>query len=1446
MKKYSLLIVTIVLSLAFGRLVMNYSDRYQSIEGVVTLNEGVSQKALADAIMLKNYLPENYDAEFAARHICSVLAKGESLSSLYDLNKRVWRIPADSIKTLDPASHYYKILQDELVSMGVDDQFRALNKSSLSSAVTVQSGQGGSISVSVNREVKGAGNIAKLLGRDENPCADVVVRLEKHYIDTLGKTGTEVLAYAKTDASGMVSFNGLPLYDSYSVIPIKEGYEYGSSKGTTGGTLEQVGDDGHLECSFIENVHSIKAFSTLTLKNIKSDHVITVRSLKSFFKTMAVYMGVFILAWWGLFVLYRRRHRGADGSMISVMMALTGICLLMMFSMNDPLNDKLIGVDMAQGVIAGIFVMILLQAVDFKAFYQDRCRLPFDIPAAFIKWIFKPYRMKVAGQAETLADASAGVARKIWALVPIVLYLPLMLLDLLQITRLYPKVDALFARLPKGFGYMLVAVLLTMLLFTPLGVAVGGMKVNLNIGILFQPSEIAKYLIVIFMAAFFCANAETIVRFSQKGNVDLFGVKMRMLGGIVLGLGFLMGMYLLLGDMGPSMVIAFTFIIMYSAIKSKVDIEGLDEKKQLKHILTCDLAMLVYGIVSFIVMLYVGSLFGLMWLFCLAWFLLWIGIGLLKKQIFESAIVFNLIIAAFIFGASVMGAIPGLDSVADRLESRNEMCTNTWGVLPIGGLEADPGENTQVAEGLWGLASGGLTGQGIGKGSPNVIPAFHTDMILASIGEQFGFIGLLIVVALLALLLRKSILHGYKSANPFAFYICLGIAVVTGVQFVIIALGSTGIIPLTGVTVPFFSFGKVSMILNLAAFGIVLSIAGRNADQTRRATEMEDMRRRQMSRYDYSISIISMVFCILAVFILGVFINYTFLDRDDTLIRPVYVNNVNGMPVVEYNPRIAMVAQKMPIGTIYDRNGIILATSDVNEIKAHKDDYLSFGVDSAALETHLKSRLRRYYPFGDHLFFMLGDYNTQFMFTSSGSRGYMAEAEHLSYLRGYNDRLQLNGEYVKVTLQSDEFRPGKYFANDSTYIQKEVQIRDYSPLLPTLKTGEQIGTNPQDLQLTLDARLQTMIQNELEKFVQNNPSLKHKNYIRVSAVILDAKNGDMLASAIYPLPDQDMLSEMTDRELNVYSDNNRKADWTAYSDMDLGLMYETAPGSTAKMLTAMAGLKQYGRNIVNTSIYIDPKEIIRVKEPDGYLNMADALMHSSNPYFIHLLNSRDLYEPLVNIYSTIGCDIDNIDPKYLQDNDRSLWKEGALELTKGAVKRYERYMESDERMKLNNGRFPTCWAWAWGQGGANSLKASPLAMARGISIAANGGQIAQTKYVMDGNKTVKTTQVLERSAALELKKMLNNNVYAYSSFNDVQGKEFIGGKSGTPQRDLIGVSDNVSDGWFICYIDNVTLDGEKTSLAVAVRLERGGGSSSAAKITTEAVLPTLRSLKYIK
>ena len=388
----------------------------------------------------------------------------------------------------------------------------------------------------------------------------------------------------------------------------------------------------------------------------------------------------------------------------------------------------------------------------------------------------------------------------------------MLILDIIRVTSLNKAISTSLDKLPKGTGYLLTALVLTVLLFF-FGHEVGGMKVNLVFGRLkFQPSEIAKYLITFFMAAYFSINANKIVQYSEKGNAKLFGAKLRMMMSILIGLGLLMGLYLVLGDMGPALVLAFTFIILYSVIKSKVDLEGITSEDQLKKIFTCDFAMLVYGVISFTMFLYIDSYLGNMGIFCIAWFVVWIILGITKQQIHETPIFFNFIVAAFIFGGSLLDKVPGLESVAERLDSRNEMCSNTWGTLPIDGDIADAGENTQVAEGLWGLASGGLWGQGLGNGSTHFIPAFHTDMILESIGEQMGFVGIFIIILLLAILLRRTIVVGYETSHPFTFYLCLGIAIVTAIQFVIISLGSTGIIPLTGVTVPLLSYGNVSMI----------------------------------------------------------------------------------------------------------------------------------------------------------------------------------------------------------------------------------------------------------------------------------------------------------------------------------------------------------------------------------------------------------------------------------------------------------------------------------------------------------------------------------------------------------------------------------------------------------------------------------------------------------
>ena len=1374
MKKLPLLIITIVFFAVFGILAMNYQDRYANDGRTLVLDEDISDSLLQAAIIHKGYLPSEDDAAFAARHIASILRKGESLGSLYDLNKRVWKIPADSI-ALNGSDYYREQLLWENQRMGQDDEFKSLNPMALNSISVVDAESKGQIKIQID-------------GYDR-PASDVVVRLYEHYIDETGQPLRKIVAYTKTDSEGHAEFRGLPENASYSVIPIKEGYEYGSSQGTVGGTLENVGDDSCLKCRFTEKIHSLKVFDTISLRNIKSDHVIVVRSLNSFIITMAIYVALIFAAWWLLFIIYTKRNRNAVTSLINLMACLTGICLLMMFSMNDPLNDRLLGVDMSQGILAGIAVMMLLQKIDFKAFYQDRCRVPFDIPAAIIKWMFKPFGKKLG---------------------------------------------SFFDRLPKGWGYMFTAVFLTLLLFTPLGASVGGMKVNLNIGIVFQPSEIAKYLIVIFMAAFFCANADTIVKFSQKGNVDLFGVKMKMLAGILLGLGFLMGLYLLLGDMGPSMVLAFTFIIMYSVIKSKT-----------QNIWSSDLAMLAFGVLSFIVMLAVGNMLGCMWLFCILWFVLWLLIGRIRKQFFESAFVFNLIIAAFIFGSSILGMIPGLGSVAERLESRNEMCTNTWGVLPLDGDIADPGENTQVAEGLWGISSGGFFGQGIGEGSPNVIPAFHTDMILASIGEEFGFVGLLVVVLLMALLLRRTILHGYATSNPFTFYLCLGIAVVTGVQFIIIALGCTGIIPLTGVTVPFFSFGKVSMILNLAAFGIVLSISGMKSEST--TEEIAQMRRREMSRYDYSISLISMVYSVMALFILGVFLNYTLISREKTLIRPVYVNNVNGMPVVEYNPRITRMAETMPIGNIYDRNGIILATSDANQIIRHRDKYIAYGADAETFDKISKSRLRRYYPFGDQLFYMLGDYNSRLFFTSGDQRGYLAEARHLSELRGYDDRMKVGEEYVKVDLVSEEFRPGRYFDNDSILVVRGVQLRDYSPLF------DQRDTKPNDIQLTIDARLQTLIQNELDKFV-NTPSHKYtwldpvkntyssktyqdNNQLRISVVVLDAKNGDLLTSAVYPLPDQKRLMSLSDAELMKYDDLSKDNTWKSYTDMDLGLLYPTQPGSTAKVMSSMAALISDGLVVSDDLKYFNsPEERVGYEYKDNlnkYLTMRRALSLSSNNFFINLVNDKDLYDELAKVYSLVGARLQYeqsyslfFDPDYDNGIDTVMTM-----LSKHAVSTYDKYVKDIPNKGRKKLSMHAAWQLAWGQG---EVTASPLTMARVASIVANGGSMPVTRYMMQ-----------DAISNVELKGMSQQDLKYLKECMGEEGRSHdfdakVYGKTGTAQRN-ISKKYKEQDGWYMGYCEGI--DGP---IAFAVRLERGPGSGSAVTVTKQVVIPALKKLNYIK
>lgn len=136
-------------------------------------------------------------------------------------------------------------------------------------------------------------------------------------------------------------------------------------------------------------------------------------------------------------------------------------------------------------------------------------------------------------------------------------------------------------------------------------------------------------------------------------------------------------------------------------------------------------------------------------------------------------------------------------------------------------------ENFQVYHAMISIGSGGLFGKGIGKGPHNhldYLPERHNDFIFAVIGEEWGFLGSSIVLGLYVLLIALVLGVGRRTRDPFGRLLCGGIAAMFGAQILLNTGVATGIVPVTGVTLPFLSFGGSSMLASFIALAIVLSV----------------------------------------------------------------------------------------------------------------------------------------------------------------------------------------------------------------------------------------------------------------------------------------------------------------------------------------------------------------------------------------------------------------------------------------------------------------------------------------------------------------------------------------------------------------------------------------------------------------------------------------------
>ncbi|SYX83692.1 putative lipid II flippase FtsW [Paenibacillus alvei] len=140
------------------------------------------------------------------------------------------------------------------------------------------------------------------------------------------------------------------------------------------------------------------------------------------------------------------------------------------------------------------------------------------------------------------------------------------------------------------------------------------------------------------------------------------------------------------------------------------------------------------------------------------------------------------------------------------------------------------GSGYQLIQSIYALAHGGVTGTGFGHGIQKLfyLPEAHTDFIFAVIGEEFGFLGSCLVVFVFFVLVVRGFMAALNSDDPFAIMLGTGIVSMIFIQFMLNLGAVTGLLPITGVPLPFVSYGGSSLILCMASTGIILSISRDN------------------------------------------------------------------------------------------------------------------------------------------------------------------------------------------------------------------------------------------------------------------------------------------------------------------------------------------------------------------------------------------------------------------------------------------------------------------------------------------------------------------------------------------------------------------------------------------------------------------------------------------
>jgi cell division protein FtsW (lipid II flippase) len=721
--------------------------------------------------------------------------------------------------------------------------------------------------------------------------------------------------------------------------------------------------------------------------------------------------------------------------------------------------------------------------------------------------------------------------------------------------------------------------------------------------------------------------------------------------------------------------------------------------------------------------------------------------GIARGSAFIPVVGLTLLAAGFIAGYAL--------GVPHTVGERVAMWLSPWDNLVHGG--------DQLAHSLWAFATGGVTGTGIGLGSPQVVPAAHTDLILAALGEEWGFLGVVGVAALYALIVWRSLRVALRARSDYEFFLGAGLGAATALQILLIAGGALGVVPLSGVVTPFLSYGRTAMLANFLVIGILLSISSRSgSDRAAPAAGSAPFRGPLMTA--------AIIFAIGGGAVLAK-AGYVQVVRSSAIMgQGTLVVQADGARRYQYNPRLQDIMREIPMGSIYDRNGLPLATSDWAELEKHRKEYQQLGIDIDRACSRSESR---HYPFGGAMFDLLGDLRTRLRWGATNTS--FVERDSARRLRGYDDRPTL----VEVK-------------NPKTKQMERVVRYDYRELVPLLRYRHEpqnpavrrVLDRPRDVHMSIDARLQMQVTAILQKQLQT----VHQD--RGAAVVLNPATGDLLAAVSLPLP-PDTPAVADDTPLA-----QSKPDANPYLDRARYGLFP--PGSTFKIVTAMAALRKdpqiTGKTYecirlpdgrVGNYIHGSKRPIrddVEDKVPHGTVNLERGIVVSCNAFFAQL----GTYD--------VGAE--------------SLWTTANLLGIATAA--------PDTAAQLRKS-LPQS---SYGQG---QVVASPFQMARVAATVANNGLMPQGRWITDETnaRTVEPKPVLDAGTAQTLAKFMREVVTGGTGRRAAGAPVPIAGKTGTAE-----LADEPSHAWFIGF---APYGGGPRKIAFSVLIENGiyGGTAAA-------------------